>query len=678
MRERVLNAMWALLVLVTASCLQGDGTPGRFPSSGEPTIGGSAAKGVLWRGNVRAEELDADGTPLRLLGSAVTDREGRYSLALNRDYRGGPIRMELSAGAETLMRCDAPVYGSVTCGRHAGEHDLNGNGLIDRGEWFLPGEFSMSALLPRAAPGERISISITPFTHLAAALAQESGALNAESVNSANHGIGYLLGGLNITHTPVIDVMDDTAVASANLASLYYSALTAGTIALAGVEPSIGRPNLPGMLERLTTSIRGGRLPALPGISPGATTLSELLRAGERQLDSLGRTDLSGMMSRAYALAAAPVDGYVYLPPDLAPPVDGVGRIKDLVRAMRLWGNVIAADGESATTFLERKALISQRVIERAAGELSTVLSAAVIAIAESDFQNTDLGALRLPRLTEAQGTISADRTQARVVLTGVLTPWSNKQPYEVSLDVLFKSLSEAEITGNIKGPSETLEITRGNIYFSLSSTAGGVRTLDDGALHLEVVLHHSALLDRAPVELLYRGKFASTLRALQTEGEVPRSFLPTSMKLDGRFSQAGGLEFDAVLAADLNGIDPATVTDEDYLSGDLIASATIEEQLEGRPPAWFTLHGSLQDLSTRQRSLTISHDGCPLNIEVVPQSKRKYSLNLSDCSGATLSVLMPDGTGEATYNDKLYGAITKIRNTLKVDYADGTFETIL
>ncbi|NOX92295.1 MAG: hypothetical protein GXP18_07565, partial [Gammaproteobacteria bacterium] len=111
--------------------------PAPSPGVNNVTLGGTAAKGIINLGNVVAEELKIDGTVLAQVGGATTGSDGRYSLAVHDSYLGGPIKVTVSADANTQMKCDVPEG----CGTRVddGIEDTLNPTVVDFGEWYKPG-----------------------------------------------------------------------------------------------------------------------------------------------------------------------------------------------------------------------------------------------------------------------------------------------------------------------------------------------------------------------------------------------------------------------------------------------------------------------------------------------------------------------------------------------------------
>src|SRR5690606_38086712 len=137
-----------------------DSRPQDPPSSSRAgVVEGSVIKGLLKDAVVKAYELNDRGDRVRV-GQGSSDQEGRYSLELSTDYKGGAIEIEVESTANTKMLCDAV--------------DGCGSALFGQ-EIPVPVGFKMSALIPEAPKyaGEKLEAAVTPWSHMAAELAKK-------------------------------------------------------------------------------------------------------------------------------------------------------------------------------------------------------------------------------------------------------------------------------------------------------------------------------------------------------------------------------------------------------------------------------------------------------------------------------------------------------------------------
>ena len=102
----------AIAISTALTACGGGGGGGSSNNSSTPstyTVSGTAAKGVIQKGIVTAKEY-VNGA-WNTVGASLTDDNGDYSLLLS-GYAGGVLKIEITAGTNTTMKCD----GSSGCG----------------------------------------------------------------------------------------------------------------------------------------------------------------------------------------------------------------------------------------------------------------------------------------------------------------------------------------------------------------------------------------------------------------------------------------------------------------------------------------------------------------------------------------------------------------------------------
>ena len=266
----------------------------------EATLAGTAAKGIIISGVVTASELDSSGNVLRVVGTATTDANGRYTMDLNDSYEGGPIVIEVTNDASTTMVCDV-VSGCGTA--QAGDPlDEDASGTIDFGEQYKPGSLSMTALLPDAEDGESIEVQVTPFTHMAAENALSNATLDTTIIETANALVSNLLGGIDILRTEPVDITDAASVAAADASAVVYAALGASIAELAP-EDANGQPDLDAALATLAEEFANGTMSAADDSVDGSPeddaniSLQEIIQGAGTALAETGSTDTSGVLA---------------------------------------------------------------------------------------------------------------------------------------------------------------------------------------------------------------------------------------------------------------------------------------------------------------------------------------------------------------------------------------------
>ncbi len=335
-------AATVLAIGVVLSGCGGGGSSDPSPSTvTNVTLGGAAAKGIINLGNVVAEELNADGTVLAQVGSAVTSVDGSYTLTVGNNYNGGPIQVTISADANTEMKCDVPLG----CGTRAdGITDTTNPTTIDFGEWYKPGSLTMSALVAEAAANDTIGVNITPYTDLAASRAMAAASLTAAEIYSANSEVSNLLGGIDILNTQPLDITDATAISGGSATEIAYAAFGAAIAVLA--DASGGNPDIDAALSTLENSFSGGTIAADDGGADDAViSLQEIIDGASSTLGQTGTADTSGTLAALQTdVNDAGASGIVDPTPSDTTGGTALAKVKAFVSDVRTWGTVIEAE----------------------------------------------------------------------------------------------------------------------------------------------------------------------------------------------------------------------------------------------------------------------------------------------------------------------------------------------
>ena len=326
----------------------------------EATLAGTAAKGIIISGVVTASELDSSGNVLRVVGTATTDANGRYTMDLNDSYEGGPIVIEVTNDASTTMVCDV-VSGCGTA--QAGDPlDEDASGTIDFGEQYKPGSLSMTALLPDAEDGESIEVQVTPFTHMAAENALSNATLDTTIIETANALVSNLLGGIDILRTEPVDITDAASVAAADASAVVYAALGASIAELAP-EDANGQPDLDAALATLAEEFANGTMSAADDSVDGSPeddaniSLQEIIQGAGTALAETGSTDTSGVLADLEGDVDDAIAGTGEVTPDTPVNVGDtdVAKAKSFVADLRTWGVTIGSEIESPSMAFENQ-----------------------------------------------------------------------------------------------------------------------------------------------------------------------------------------------------------------------------------------------------------------------------------------------------------------------------------
>lgn len=340
MRKHVLYQ--AILLALGGAMLAGCGSGGSSSSPDQNvssgTVEGVAAKGIIRNGTVTAEELGANGKPLREVGTADTNEKGEFSLKLSDKYQGGPLLLTIKpkSGNATTMKCDIK--------------DGCGNNVAYGGEMPLDGSFSLQAVRPAVKPGATVNAQITPFSNMAAArvkaeLAAKRSADIETTINEIISEVNQIVG-VNILETEPIDITNPEEIKNATDEELTYAVFNAaaGSIALQyGKDKDLGDG-----LQKLAESFNDGELDSDDILSP-----TNLRQEVEDNLESIkSRSDaVIAINNQIDAIVTSTKDGTYNPEPIPTSTLTAVEQAKQLVGQARTLGNSIASLEDPAEAF---------------------------------------------------------------------------------------------------------------------------------------------------------------------------------------------------------------------------------------------------------------------------------------------------------------------------------------
>jgi len=466
------------LALGLSACGGGGGGSAAVPAETVTgaTIGGIASKGIVKSGVVTAEELNTSGDVIATVGNATTAADGSYSLTLNNNYTGGPIQISITANSDTQTKCDAPAG----CGtRTDGLTDTDSN--IGFGEWYKPVALTMTALVPGAEANETLSVSVTPFTHMAAARAKESATLDATAVANANSEVSNLLGGIDILNTPPVDITDSVAVNDALSETQVTYAALASALSNQGLVDINGQPDLNAAIDLLASSFTSGIIEAddSDGDDAAQISLQEIIDAAAETFAEAGITDVTGVLVdlQSDITTAEAGDGTINPEPSDTIADPNLDKVKAMMSDVRTWGNVIVAETEArATAFETQVSLASDAIGVFGGADPIDVLDASINAA--FDFINgtgsTDIASYNLGLNPFVSGTINS-------TTPGVITI-SNAGVYGYTANVIINmpedgttasSFTLGIVSATIANPNNNLTINNGlaNVTFATDYT---------------------------------------------------------------------------------------------------------------------------------------------------------------------------------------------------------------
>ena len=281
----------ALSVAVSAalflSACGGSGGGSSTPST-STALSGVAAKGVIQQGIVTAYELVEGEWVAR--GSATTNDSGQYSLNLV-NYKNGIVKLELSAGANTRMKCDLSDCDGVAFGQSVA----------------LGRDFALDAVLPNLATAT--NIPITPYTHMAAAIIKAQVEAKLTAVTDADVSIALskvsALAGFDVASTRVIDITDATQLAAASPDEKIAAVRGAAIMELVDNQLPIEK-----VLEKLATTFADGDFDA--DDANNGISITALVNAFETAMaDSALTANLGEAVKTALEASTAQIKGQI-------------------------------------------------------------------------------------------------------------------------------------------------------------------------------------------------------------------------------------------------------------------------------------------------------------------------------------------------------------------------------
>jgi len=730
-RTIIVSGFTGIAIIVLGGCSDGGGSdldpsPGIItgPSSSinNVTLEGTAAKGIINFGNIVAEELKADGTVLAQVGNTITDADGYYSLMVN-SYFGGPIKVTVSADANTQMKCDVPK-GCGTRGDDGIEDTLNPT-VVDFGEWYKPGSLNMMALVAEAVANESINVNITPYTNLAAnyALAAspamagralDTGSLTSAGVYKANSEVSNLLRNINILDTRPVDITDPDAVSDGRPEEVAYAAVSAAVLIDADV--TSGNPDINGALDTLTRSFSDGSIVADDtGTATDDSTISlqEIIDGASGVLDQAGGiADVSGTLAALQADVDAVTGGGTVDPtPGDTADAAALVKVKAFVGDVRTWGVAVAAQtGASSNAF----GVQTEQVSTAANLSMNFLIGPAFYASAEAidmrfhdrntspNLVDYETGLPTGPQFTE--GTIARLDDVITItdgVIDGVTVNMEVRLPVDNAVFTTGSSITVEVISASFESAATDAYINSGQVTLNLAAEyVVDWTAIEQGSAVMPGILSGSADLgmtliqkqDRfgmpLDVEMTFTGtalsEFINPGAATGAANDIS-GIIPGTLIMDGIVSDTAGNSFAARFTFNIPNIELLAIT------GMLdTASARIGldfvMQLAGLPKAYVNINGTGTDFEVGTTTITITYSGRKIIIQgdnlTVSTDGVVGVGEVTIINQDAVSIIFAGdlGTleGDVKFNNISYATISRMSNGLaKITYSDGTFEIL-
>jgi hypothetical protein len=411
------------------------------------TLSGTAAKGIIQNGIVTATELSSTGAELGAVGTAITNDKGHYELILNDRYQGGVVKLTLTAGLDTKMKCDA----TEGCG-----DDAFGAAIS------LSEGFSLNAIVQPGANSQTVSVQITPFTHMATARAlAKGGEINAASVAAAISEVNQIAG-VNIMDNEIVDITSSESLANASDESKKLALFNAGLANLLVAGNNSVSDNIESNLAKLASSFEDGQFDANDSVK-----IKEITTAVATALTVVKKNDvINASLTNALADTQTAIDiitnsitDGVYNPePSGSAGVSEVAKGKALLTNARTFIETIAADFEDPIDALAVDAETVGEVLDADSAIMAELLGDAIDqTLTDLDSKNLDFITL----LDSSSTSYSTDITNSNNEKIGSITTTFSSDDTGIALT----------LNGTLQG-ERTVDITDMKLATNLTKDA--------------------------------------------------------------------------------------------------------------------------------------------------------------------------------------------------------------
>lgn len=466
----------AISTALTA-CGGGGGSSSSDSPSSSYTVSGTAAKGIIQKGIVTAEEYV--GTDWKAVGNTTTDDNGKYTLALS-GYTGGPLRIKITADSSTTMKCDD----ASGCGDTA----TFGQSIA------LSNDFSMAAILPSVSSTTLSDVPVTPYTNMAAHLAENSLATAADKSAAVNTALSTVttMVGFNVATTPVVDITADDFSTTATEDEQRAAAMSAALMNFTDESTSVNDV-LANLAKALDDDGRLGENDAIP--------FSELRQAwtdtaSDPTIQSLLSEDAKNAITNQVSYVEENLsDDGTYTPEANENYGDSdVTKAKTLITDTRSFiYNIIETDFDTPLNALDANASAAAEVFDKDSAAMVSLLGTALDDMfskltedqvtaggtypVEVYSGTSKLGTLTLTTSNTSSGlsaklagTLTGTETGARTVTVNDLTISTNLTLDEIQNTKATATSYNLNISGELSDGSTSLAVSNGQAVATLSS----------------------------------------------------------------------------------------------------------------------------------------------------------------------------------------------------------------
>ncbi|MCG6970535.1 MAG: hypothetical protein LJE85_12285, partial [Gammaproteobacteria bacterium] len=481
-RYRLFRSIYIAIFLgmLVACSGGGDSTPATKPDT---KVSGAAVKGIIKNARVEVFPVVNGQVASEPVVTTTTGDDGSYEFTLPADH-SGPVMVVVSDNGDSnnpsTMTCD--VTGFVP---GCGTVDDMGIPQYAFGDDMPLGDLQLKTLIANVSGGSSQTAAVTPYTHMAAAYAEQlaaSGSLNAETIAQANSKVGNMLGINNIVTSvpPDITQMDGTTV-SVNAAK--YALLSAAIAYLANDQFSHNITDAINALVATYTANDGELISAesenvmnivsLAELANYATYLSNLVN-----VDSRVRNELSSLNQIAMD------SGHIDQPTQTEPsPTSGLGEletVKAFVADIRTWGNVISDDFDNNDTGqLQQQVDMAQVTVNEAAPLFNDVFDHAINAAVDAYISGADLDLAQYfdpndpvsPIVADGSAVVSGTNVVLDGTIDGVAISFTLQFPPLDGSNLIGTSFNFTMSSGTMQNNAIQASIESGTVEFVMSES---------------------------------------------------------------------------------------------------------------------------------------------------------------------------------------------------------------
>ncbi|WP_455207852.1 hypothetical protein [Kaarinaea lacus] len=449
---RSINLLSIILILIILSaCSSGGGSSPPPPPPANTSVGGSVVKGIIKHALVEIFAIESGGVASQPSATTTTDTSGNYSFTLDPGF-SGPVMVVVRDNNDpanpSTMTCDVAA----------------GCGSFIFGDDMPLGNVELRAVVPNVTGGNSQTAAVTPFTHMAAAYAEQlSGGLTSDNIATANSKVGNMLGINSIVTTIPPDITNQPATTNSSFNEAKYAYLSAAIASLAQQQSYSG--DISAVLDALVatyTSNGGELISAESSDNNSVISLAELAYHAMMQANlTHADSQVENALDSLNWIAQSSIDQPTSTTPSPTTGLGDVEVVKAFVADVRTWGNVIDQEVQNSTSEFQQRVDMAEITFDVASPLLTDAFEHAITAAFEAYVAgasaNTDLASYFTPvdplNPVTATGTITV--TEGTTITTVTLNGQIN------SIDVSFVAHgTPLDSNGNLQGTNFELALS--------------------------------------------------------------------------------------------------------------------------------------------------------------------------------------------------------------------------